>query len=95
VDCSPVSSTSTSGTDDALAWLVIVECDDGSRHEVKVHLAGAALSPPSDSVADIRQSEGKSAVLAALAADPTRVPTQIICSREGCQPEYGDPLASP
>ena len=89
-----VSSTSTSETD-ALAWLVIVECDDGSRHEVKVLLAGAALSPPSDSMVDIRQGEGKRPVLAALAADPTRVPTQIICSTEGCQPEYEDPLAAP
>jgi hypothetical protein len=94
MDCSPVSSTA-SGATGALAWIVAVECDDGSSREVRVLLAEDALSAPSEFVADICESEGKTAVLAALVADPIRVPTQIICSTEGCQPQYEDELGSP
>ena len=94
LDSSPVSSTA-SGTTDGLAWTVTVECDDGSRREVRVLLAEDALSAPPEFVADICESEGKSAVLAALVADPIRLPTQIICSTEGCQPQYEDEFGSP
>jgi hypothetical protein len=90
MDCSPVSSRSCTPTSetDSLAWIVTVECDDGSRHEVTVLLAKAALRSPTETVADIRRSDGKSAVLAALVADPMRVPTRIVCSTEGSQPQY-------
>jgi hypothetical protein len=91
MDCRPVSSTARTPTsEDALEWMVTVECEDGSRREVNVAVGAVAPGRESELVAAIKQSGGESAVLAALAADPTRVPTRIVCSTEGCQPEYTD-----
>ena len=91
VDCKAVSSrTSASATETAtLEWIVTVECDDGSRHEIQVVL-GEIADSAAELTASVQRTQGKSAVLDALAADPTRVPARIVCSTEGCQPEYGE-----
>jgi hypothetical protein len=92
MDCSPINSrTDTEASETvSLAWIVTVQCDDGSRHEVRVVVGEVAMGSDSDLVASLQQTEGKSAVLDALTADPTRVPVRILCSTEGCQPEYAD-----
>jgi hypothetical protein len=92
MDCSPISSRPDTheGETAPLAWIVTVECDDGSRHEVGVVVGDVATGSSSELVASLQQTEGKSAVFDALTADPTRVPVRIFCSTEGCQPEYAD-----
>jgi hypothetical protein len=92
MDCRPINSrTDTEASEPAsLAWIVTVECDDGSRRDVSVAVGDVARASSSELVASLQQTEGKNAVLDALTADPTRVPVRIVCSTEGCQPEYAD-----
>jgi len=92
MDCRPISSRTCTPASEAasLEWIVTVECDDGSRREVRVLVGEVAMGSGSELVASLQQTEGKSAVLDALTADPNRVPVRIVCSTEGCQPEYAD-----
>ena len=92
MDCRPISSRIDTEASEAasVAWVVTVECDDGSNIDVSVVVGDAASSSGSEIVASLQQTEGKSAVLDVLTADPTRVPVRIVCSTEGCQPEYTD-----
>jgi hypothetical protein len=88
--CRPVASEARATSEDVLEWVVTVECEDSTRRDVAVVLGTVALGAESDLVTAIKKSNGESAVLDALSADPTRVPVRIVCSTEGCQPEYDD-----
>jgi hypothetical protein len=91
MDCRPVNSRACTPTsDDVLEWVVTVECEDGTSREVIVAVGAVAHGVVSQLVTAVKESNGESAVLGALAADPTRVPTRVVCSVEGCQPQYTD-----
>ena len=88
MECRPISSRpdTPAGETGSLEWIVTVECDDGSRHDVRVVVGEVAMGSNSEVVASLQQTEGKSAVLDALTADPTRAPVRILAAQKAVSP---------
>jgi hypothetical protein len=78
---------SRAAADERDAWVVSVVDDQGSgTGEVRVRIAELAGRAEPPEIASVRKSEGRSAVEAALTADPTALPVEILVGLEGNQP---------
>lgn len=73
-----------------LVWSVGAEDDEGREARVRVRVAEAAVGSDREVVLGALETQGRSVLEAALAADPSRLPAEIVVGPEGAQPVYDE-----